>query len=216
MNAAFLVAALLTLLPQQPSGDTAEIRGRVTDSETGRPLPRAMVTIACFDKNVDNKIVVTDDQGAFRFTGLPAGRYSGMVMPGGYRGTHLDQGLRRGPGSQFDVGAGEIVRIDVALPRALAVNVRVVDAFGDPLADVRVSVTEVGTKMPWTGSYRHTTDDRGNIRVFGLAPGRYVICAEVHGLGSTGPAPTRDRLLRTCYPDVDDEAQAQPDRKSVV
>ena len=213
MIAAFLVAALLTLLPQQPSGDTAEIRGRVTDSETGRPLPRAMVIIACFDKNVNNKTVVTDDQGAFRFSGLPAGRYSGMVMPGGYRGTHLDQGLRRGPGSQFDVGAGEIVRIDVALPRAIAVNVRVVDAFGDPLSDVRVSATEVGTAMPWTRSYSQSTDDLGNIRVFGLTRGRFVFCAEAHGMGSTvSGAPARERLLRTCHPDVADESESQPVR----
>ena len=58
----------------------------------------------------------------------------------------------------------------------------------------------------------HRTDDRGRMRVPGLAPGRYVVCADTLGAGGTQTVknPLRERLLRTCYPSAANEADAEP------
>jgi len=210
MISAWLAAAVLILLQAQGAVNTAEIHGRVLDSETGKPLPRAEVWIWCDDQKF-HKTAAADDEGVFKLIDLPAGRCAGLVTPGPYRSTHLWGELRRtSDRRELNISRGEKVRVDVSLPRALGISVRVVDSFGDPLSGVRVSALDTTLKTSWSGWMQHTTDDRGNIRVFGLRPGRYIFCAETGGTWSRGSeSALRDRLQRTCYPNVEDDAQAE-------
>jgi len=63
--------------------------------------------------------------------------------------------------------------------------------------------------LPIDGS----SDDLGHLRASGLAPGRYVICAEPADRGSTARSvrqQKRDQLQRTCYASTLSEAEAQP------
>lgn len=56
------------------------------------------------------------------------------------------------------------------------------------------------------------TDDHGRFRLFGLRPGRYIVCAETDTFGfSDGPNSGRrgESLLRTCYPSAVDETEAE-------
>ena len=99
--------------------------------------------------------------------------------------------------------------VNVALSRALAIEGRVLDEFGDPMANVAVSV------HPWEGPIDaivmdpRSTDDRGAYRVFGLKPGQYRICArpEVY-LEITEDL--RERAIPTCYPAARMESAADP------
>src|SRR6478672_13516604 len=64
---------------QQPSpmgtGD-ASISGRVTAADTGKPIRNALVQIVIFN-NLSGRFgsVLTDEQGKYEFTKLPAGNY---------------------------------------------------------------------------------------------------------------------------------------------
>ena len=68
-----LLAALL-LLPVPASAQTAELRGTVADS-TGSALPGVTVTIVNAATGVE-RVVVTDEQGAFRLPALQPGPYT--------------------------------------------------------------------------------------------------------------------------------------------
>jgi Carboxypeptidase regulatory-like domain len=100
--------------------------------------------------------------------------------------------------------------VDAALWRAFAVEGRVVDDAGEPVAHANVNIS------PWdspssmsSGGRPRDTDDRGMFRLFGLRPGQYRICASVEQFfGSPEEAP--DKLIRTCYPNAVNDGDAQP------
>jgi hypothetical protein len=70
-------AVLLPLSPSEATGQTltGAITGRATDS-SGLALPGVTVTIASPQMIGEPRSTVTDDQGSYRFTLLPAGEYT--------------------------------------------------------------------------------------------------------------------------------------------
>ena len=217
---AFIVA-LATLQQAAPATpqEKGEIRGRVTDRETGQPLARAVVRI--FGPDPTRMLTAsTDDGGVFRFAGLAPGRYNGSAQPGAFKWTHLLQAFTTAEGRPLtiELKKDEVRELNVALPRALALNVRVVDSWGEPLSELRVAVRSADTQarngMYQSMEWQRTTDDKGRLRIFGLEPGRYVVCVEPSPLGGGGTRSTSrgDRLMRTCYPNAANDAAAEPVR----
>ena len=151
---------------------------------------------------------VQDGDGRYEFTGLQAGQYSGFVTAGEHRVTHLTAPLAADQRGQILLKAGEVLDdVNVALVRSLAITVRVVDEWGEPLAGVNVAVrSDAGNEFGQR--WMRMTDDRGLQRVYQLAPGRYLVCAEGGSTYSVNSS-RRERFLRTCYPSATSEAQAQ-------
>ena len=212
-----VLLALLQASIAQPAGQTQEstatIRGRVTDKETGSPLVRAVVNVY---RQGDSKGLYarTDDEGRYELEGLTPGEYSGFVEPGEHRATHLMQPFRdpRSPRRPIVLGPGERrEEVDIALPRARAITVRVVDEWGGPLSGLSIKVMQAASGRIGAVSMPRRTDDQGRLRVFGLSPGSYVVCAETLGSGSSTqrPSAVRKRFLRTCYPSAIAEAAAE-------
>lgn len=202
----FTILALLvvSLAQAQAPASTGAIHGRVIDKDTGRPLARAVVRVSSLGSaRGDVLSATTDDRGAFTFDALPAGRYDGIVSARQHVVTSLTT-------AAVTVTPDRAVDVTVAMPRTYAIDVRVVDAFGDPLSGVYVETRAVDTGRPGRQSLTYTTDDLGRVRLFDLDPGRYTLCAEsnVMGLPSGSPAERGDRLMRTCYPSAD-EADAE-------
>ena len=209
----------LSLVVLQPTSDaqqaTVVLRGRVTDKESGAPIARAVVRLYNRDSQ-RQQVTQTDDDGRYELGGLPAGRYSGFVEPGRHRATHLSGELYADRRGQIELKPGE-TRTDanVALARSLAMTVRVVDDWGEPLAGVRIVVKSADTGATQPSSFGRTTDDRGRLRISQLPSGRYLACAETPVPPVTANAtnaPRRERFLRTCYPDAAAEEKAQPVR----
>jgi protocatechuate 3,4-dioxygenase beta subunit len=210
-RASLVLLAVLQVTPavtQEPA-PTGEIRGRITDGETGQPLPRAWVRLHTRDGG-ERWSTRTDEAGQYRFTGLAAGEYSGIVDAGPSRSTHSMAFLSAGVGRPIALKEGETREHDVPLRRTYAIDARVVDEWGDPLSGVRVSAlsTESGRPTSLLWNHNASTDDHGRQRVFGLEPGRYVVCAEssIAGVSVGGRG---DALLRTCHPSAVHESEAQ-------
>ncbi len=164
---------------QQPVG-TASISGRVVSID-GSPLRRTQVQLA--GPGVTGKTVLTDAEGRYTFTGLPANRYSLRVFRGGYINLAYGQRTPTDPPKQVEAADGQAVSgIDIVLPRGSAITGRVVDEFGEPVLQAQVQALRYlyqpsGERMLQPGGNASMTDDLGQFRLYGLNPGEYVVSA---------------------------------------
>jgi protocatechuate 3,4-dioxygenase beta subunit len=188
---------------------SAAISGRITDRDTGRPLHRAIVVLNGAGQT-ERREAVADAEGRYEFTGLTAGQYSLWASPGELRATHLSQAFGQlmpltvaasSPRPVIVLKPGEVRSdVDVVLTRALAIEGRVVDSFGEPMSDVELRLKRVDGSS--VSGFPVVSDDRGGFRLFGLPPGRYRVCASVQrfSVRSSGPGPPQFRFVDTCYP----------------
>jgi hypothetical protein len=159
------------------------IAGRVVDADTGAPIDGAVVSIVLVQSSGRPAPVEADERGVFRVTELAAGDYRVTVSAPEHRPTHLSKVWNVDPNptaslrASLQLKAGEarddiVVRLD----RALAIEGRVVDEFGEPMADARVTVERREGVGAFSAS-QPATDDRGLFRVYGLSTGVYRVCA---------------------------------------
>jgi protocatechuate 3,4-dioxygenase beta subunit len=219
MPAALVV--LLLAIAQQPAAprdvtspsNHAAITGRVTERGSGRPLPRIVVTLTRTGRTTPLHSI-TDDEGRYEFTGIEPGEYALSAGPDRHRSTYLHQ--RYGsdtPGlteleptrPNLTVTAGERRSgVDIALWRALAIEGRVIDPSEHGMANVTVVVMRAAERGRRVTSAM--TDDRGMYRAYGLAPGRYRVCAQA--TERSDAVTDGVRLGSTCYPAAVDQAAA--------
>ena len=204
-----------------PTG-TSRIRGRVVAAQTGAPLRRAQVQGFAAEGQV-RRTTTTDADGRYEFADLPAGRFIVSVTKAGY--VTLQYGQRRTfeAGTPVTLSEGQQVdRIDFSLPRGAVISVRVTDDFGDPLAGAQIQVQRYQygpdgqrrlTPVQSGGLFGiSSTDDRGELRAFGLMPGEYIVSATYRG-SLVPPLPnstdTSEGFAPTFYPGTVNSAEAQ-------
>jgi protocatechuate 3,4-dioxygenase beta subunit len=228
--AAFLVVLVGTVSAQQsqrPPRDlppnqnvgTGAITGIVRAADTGAPLRGAEIRLA--GANLETALggvrgAFTDASGRYEFSGLPEGRYT--LAASKVRYLTMSHGQTRAGDQARPVGvvSGQRVEnIDFALPAGAVIVLRVGDHFGDPAAGFRVNLYQARfsagerslAPVP-TSSYGSVTDDRGEIRLSGLAPGEYYVSA-----GSFPSPPyltaTGAQEVQTFYPGSVTDAEAQ-------
>src|SRR5262249_40377347 len=93
-------------LPQRdtrPVTASSVIRGRVIDASTGAPLRRAGVRI--FSPEIrESRVAMTDAQGRYDFTDLPAGQFNLNVTKAGYIDIAYGQKAPSEPGKPLKLG----------------------------------------------------------------------------------------------------------------
>jgi hypothetical protein len=199
-----------------PTTGTSVMRGRVLTAD-GMPLRRAQVNVMASAQTgaLQSRGTTTDADGKWEITDLPAGRYTVTASKGGYVTVQYGQRRPFQAGTQVVVADGATAdRLDVTLQRGAVITGRIVDEFGEPVAQVGVQA------MRYTygneGQRRLTavsgaaTDDLGQFRVFGLMPGDYVVQASssvvVIGVGGGPPS---DSFAATFYPGTPNADEAQ-------
>jgi hypothetical protein len=170
--------------PRQVKTGTARLRGRITALETGGPVRRAQVRISGPD--IGSKGAVTDAEGRFEFRDLPAGRFNVSAAKSGFVSVQFGQLRPFESGKSIDLVDGQLMdKADIAMPRGGVVSGRLVDEFGDPIADAVVSAM----RSAWAGGRRRLvpsgrtamTNDLGQFRIYGLSPGDYYVSATFRG-----------------------------------
>ena len=183
-----LVSAIQSQPPQvrdaivQPTVGTASITGQVVnDEEQPKPVRRAIVTLTGSDLR-PSRGAVTDDEGRFTIANLPPGRVTLTVTRAAYI-TSVYGAKRPGrPGTPIALAGGEkLTGLVVKVWRGAAIAGILRDDSGAPVEGVAVSVIPARTNgTPATLSLSNspaTTNDLGEFRIFGLAPGSYLVAA---------------------------------------
>jgi len=161
---------------------TAVIAGTiVSDEATPKSLRRVMVTLSGA-AGTAARVAVTDDQGRFAFTRLPAGSFLMNAKKTGYVTSYFGATrLGRGPGVPIAVADGQRQSVQMRLTRGAVLTGSITDQFGRPASGITVQAYRVsaglGTAPATFAGASTTTDDRGVYRIYGLAPADYVISA---------------------------------------
>jgi protocatechuate 3,4-dioxygenase beta subunit len=187
---------------RDPVRATCAVSGRVSEAGSGHPIPRATVRLAGSSQRFET---IADVEGRYEFTALEPGEYALWATAGELIATHLAQAFGTKtpmppfsqPSSNIALKPGDsLTEMNMALTRSLAIEGRVLDPWNEPMANVAVDVIRAdGAPYPTQGNY---SDDRGEYRAFGLAPGRYRVCARVETY-SRSTSDDRLRFVRTCH-----------------
>jgi hypothetical protein len=179
----------MSFLPpgREPKKGTGGLKGRVLAADSGSVLRRAQVRISSPD--IGTKTTLTDAQGRYEFKELPAGRFSVAVTKSGYVTMQYGQNRPFEPGRPIELADGQsIEKVDMALPRGSVLAGRVVDEFGEAVADADVTAMRLqfqnGRRRLVPTGRNGSTNDLGQFRLYGLPPGEYFVSATLRNMGS--------------------------------
>ncbi len=143
---------------------TGTIAGTVVTVGSGAPVRRARVTLSGAELR-GGRSAVTDDQGRFLFTALPAGRFTMAASKTGYVG--ITYGAKRAgrPGTPIQLAEGQkLEKAVMSMPRGSVITGIVVDELGEPSPGTQVRVMRyvmrTGEKTLEQAG-QDQTDDRG-------------------------------------------------------
>lgn len=219
-------AGPLQMLPpgRQAKTGTGRVRGRVVAADSGSVLRRAQVRISGPD--IGSKAALTDAQGRYEFRDLPAGRFNLSVSKAGFVPMQYGQLRPFETGKPIDLAEAQAMdKADVALPRGSVLAGRIVDEFGEVVADADVRAMRMqfqnGKRRLVPSGRNATTNDLGQFRIYGLPPGEYYVSAslrnmstmmtEMLGGGAGGPTGSNQNTgyASTYYPGTPNPAEAQ-------
>ena len=173
LRASFIAGAALAIAVYAQTPGTVE--GKVVNTANGQAVAGAIVVLQGSEPTgdpprPDSYVVETDARGRFRVEGVAPGRYEARPQREGFAARIY---------APFTVEAGQHVQdINLRLIPLGAVSGRVLDADGDPVSNalvlaLRYSYADGKKELKALGQGR--SNDRGEYRITGLAPGRYYL-----------------------------------------
>jgi hypothetical protein len=171
---------------------TASISGTVvSDDDAATPLRHVTLTLARTGV-ADSRLTATDDRGRFLFKDVPAGSFTLTAQKGGFVNAGYGATKIGLPGSPFSLTDGQqFAAHPIKMTRGAVITGTLTNAKGKPEPRTVVEATQFQTvtgersrrRVP-NGSGSATTDAQGTFRIFGLAPGDYLVGAKTNDLFS--------------------------------
>jgi protocatechuate 3,4-dioxygenase beta subunit len=205
---------------------TATLRGHVYAADNGQPLRKAQVRLMQqLDSQAgqmvmmmprESRLATTDAQGAYEFKEVRAGRYILTAQKGSFVSLNYGQTRPSEPGKPLQVLDNQTIeRVDFSLPHGAIISGRILDEFGEPLSDVMVAPQRyqyVQGQRRLVGAGRSGfTNDLGEFRIFGVAPGQYYLQATWRSMNPIGFGGSEDKssYAPLYFPGTIEIAQAQ-------
>ncbi|HYN06779.1 MAG TPA: carboxypeptidase-like regulatory domain-containing protein [Vicinamibacterales bacterium] len=164
---------------QQTPAAPARLSGMVVTTETTpQPVRRAIVSFSGGDRALGHH-TITDDEGRFELTALPAGRYTLSAARPTYVTITYGASRPGRPGTAISLEPGQhLSAVRVLLARGAIITGTVRDGTGEPVPNLEVRVEPRGSPAAAaTSAQTVVTDDQGRYRAFGLPVGTYVVVA---------------------------------------
>jgi protocatechuate 3,4-dioxygenase beta subunit len=204
-----IFSAFIYARPQSAAekGLTSTITGKVTVKDKGVPGIAVSLTLLKPSTAYGTRHRgVTDDEGNYRITNVPAGNYAVTISARAFAA--VDQA---GSQKTIIVNKGETVEnVDFTLMRGGVITGKVIDSDGRPVIeeDVFVLPADVQSRQIYYGRANGQTDDRGVYRIFGLRPGSYRVAAGQDDHDGFGGMRGSARYTRSFHPDAAEESNA--------
>ncbi|HXP87350.1 MAG TPA: carboxypeptidase-like regulatory domain-containing protein [Bryobacteraceae bacterium] len=173
--------------PETKPEDLASIEGQVSDANTGEPLRKANLVLRRTDVNPNGGTIPTsyttssDNGGKFVMDQIEPGRYRLTVDRTGYTNGEYGAPAPGRQGTTLSLGrAQKLTDLTLKLTPHGVVTGRIVDRDGDPVAAVQVQMMRyryVNGRKQLTFANGNSTNDLGEYRIYGIAPGRYFVSA---------------------------------------
>lgn len=168
---------------------TGLIIGQVITGDAGTPVRRARVNLSGTELR-GQRSTMTDDEGRFVFTQIPAGRYTMTASKAGFVSIAYGAKTAGRAGTPIQLADGQKLESKpISMPKGGVVTGVVLDEYGEPSAGTPVRALRMVMR---TGEKRlesagtNTTDDRGQYRIYGLQPGQYIVTAQPRNTGLGG------------------------------
>ena len=175
--------------PGQPQVPAASIEGSLIKMGSGEPVAGAKVTLKVEKVSVlgdplplDTRTATTDQDGKFVLPDVPPGSYRLIATrAGGYIPAEYGQRSATGQGIPLEVSSGQqLTGIQLVMMPTASISGRIYDRDGEPLGRAQVQAL----RSVYRNGHRRMTivqsvesNDRGEYRLFWLAPGSYYISA---------------------------------------
>jgi hypothetical protein len=195
---------------------TARVHGVVIDAETGQPLPFATVNLDVTPGSAfGRQSVVTAEDGTFDIADVRAGTYTLTAAKPGYPVMFYRRSGGASPdsGDPLGVRAGEqIGGLEIRLVRGGVIAGRVLEPGGEPAVGAAIKLYRVDApprpRTIFSPIEMFRTNARGEYRLWGLAPGDYLVAASAL---SPSDGWYRGDLVYgpVWFPDANDAGQAQ-------
>lgn len=160
---------------------TCRVSGVVVKMADGTPLKNAIVQLTSNEDQGHTIAARTGADGTFALINIPAGKYGLVVSRSGYVAAEYGQQKPSDPGAMLSLSPGQEKKsLLFKLMPAAVIAGRVLDEDGEPMQHSQVTAAkEVYNQGRRTLATRAmaSTDDLGQFRLFGLAPGRYFVSA---------------------------------------
>jgi 5-hydroxyisourate hydrolase-like protein (transthyretin family) len=221
-----LVWSLSTVLAtdgRQAATLSGRITGIVTAADSGQPAQGVRIELTMTGMaglGFRDRATESDDQGRFEFKELAAGTYGVTAKSESYVFV-VDGQPQSGSLIRFiDVSPGQPApTLVLSVVKKRAIEGQVTNQAGQPVVNASIQISRRGFLagrsflVPVTTSGSTLTDDRGQFRVFGIAPGDYYVLAlsgpfAMFSLGA--PRPAQKGYAPTFYPGTTTAATAQP------
>jgi hypothetical protein len=166
----------------------------LTADEPASPVRLARVTLNSVDRGGAADTTTTDVNGRFVLRDVPAGRYTVQATKRAWLDANYGAARIGRPGTPIAVKDGEVRDgLTIRMIRGAVIAGVVRDSSGDPQPGIQVRVLRFVMKdgarsleRPASSNLNDpVTDDEGHYRVYGLAPGDYLVVAGAR-LGSSG------------------------------
>lgn len=231
----FLLGAPLAAMAQEPAPPKgAVIEGVVFNAVTGEPLQQAEVGLLLSGAPPGGPVritaspaqgvpqagreaqgplaTVTGAGGAFRFENVPDGTYAVQLQR---RGMFLWRGRPGLSPMQIEIKGGAPVRgLRYALAPGAVISGTVVDEKGEPVEGAQLALLKrawEGGRFRWTpAALLASTDDRGEFRLHGIRPGKYLLLVKPPSVASMPGLAVRTVYAPAYYPEASSPSQAQP------
>jgi hypothetical protein len=198
--------------------DQCRIAGVVVKLAGSEPLNKVHVRLQNADDRTRSVTVATDTSGHFVLPGIDPGRYNLSATRLGYVTSEYGQRKPGGPGAIMTLHAGQEMKglVFRMIPSAVIAG-HITDEDGEPLPQVHVSAQKESYekgKRKLTPATNVETNDLGEYRLYGLAPGRYFISAVYSSWAQNGfdfsgdEAPQSQGYARLYYPGVPESFKA--------
>jgi hypothetical protein len=215
--ALFCLLACAQDLPQNSDPKkTYPLRGTVVNSVTGKPVSRVLV-------HLENRAILTGPRGDFEFADVPAGKARILLNKPGYFFNGRGR-INRSPSiayeSPYSVEVGpDVPTVLLKLVPEAVVSGTILGEDEEPLEGVRVNVlayqTVEGRRQLFPVHRGRSSDEDGNFKIAGLAPGRYYLSLQTGQLsrtilGARSESTKESYPVSVYFPSAENVAEATP------